>query len=84
MSKTSSQSIASELTFTTRGNNFYSLSIPFTLSTVIKGIAFSIFNFFNDEASFRHVGVSQIDLLAVLKLKRTVSREAWGPQPFQL
>ena len=38
------KSIASELTFTTRGNNFYSLSIPFTFSTVVKGIAFSIFN----------------------------------------
>ena len=38
------KSIASELTFTTKSNTFYSLSIPFTFSTVIKGIAFSIFN----------------------------------------
>ena len=41
------KSIASELTFTTKSNTFYSLSIPFTFSTVIKGIAFSIFNQIN-------------------------------------
>ena len=43
------KSIASELTFTTKSNTFYSLSIPFTFSTVIKGIALSIFNTVNRE-----------------------------------
>ena len=43
------KSIASELTYTTKSNTFYSLSIPFTFSTVIKGIAFSIFNTVNRE-----------------------------------
>ena len=38
------KSIASEPTFTIKSNTFYSLSIPFTFSTVIKGIALSIFN----------------------------------------
>ena len=37
------KSIASELTFTTKSNTFYSLPIPFTFSTVIKGLALSIF-----------------------------------------
>jgi len=38
------KSIASEPTFTTKSNTFYYLPIPSTFSTVIKGIAHSIFN----------------------------------------